>query len=386
MTATQVRTNSVIRRERAPDPAAYELGGFDPTYYQHERYIRGREHSRGQALAAYYALKPLIPRAAQLRLRRLYARRQARRAFPAWPIEPILVHRQHEDLRRAIRENGEARIPFVGFWPDHHTSACVLTHDVEGPSGIANIERVLAVEQRYGLTSSWNFVAEDYHVPEHTLARLRDAGCEIGLHGVKHDCKLFRSRSDFESNLPGIRSGMRALGAVGFRSPATHRRAEWMHELGCLYDSSFPDTDPFEPQPGGCCSIFPFMFGNVVELPITLTQDHTLWEILRHDSPALWLRKAAWVMRNLGLVNIITHPDYFTEPKRFRMYEELLEFLAWSPGCWRALPRDIAEWWLRRQTVTCELTASGARLAGNVDGRAFVMWARETGDRIEFES
>ena len=63
-----------------------------------------------------------------------------------------------------------------------------------------------------------------------------------------------------------------------------HRNADWMPELGCLYDSSFPDTYPFEPQAGGCCSIFPFFLGDLVELPITLVQDHTMWEILRHDA------------------------------------------------------------------------------------------------------
>ena len=83
-----------------------------------------------------------------------------------------------------------------------------------------------------------------------------------------------------------------------------------MRELGCSYDSSFPDTDPFEPQSGGCCSILPYFFGDVVELPITLIQDHTMWEILRRDDIALWTDKATWVAERHGLVNVIVHPDY----------------------------------------------------------------------------
>lgn len=321
----------------------------------------------------------------QLGLRRLYASRQVSREFPAWPIEPILVERQHDQLHAALRESEAERLPIVGFWPTSHGSACVLTHDVESARGIENIEPLLEIEQRYGLRSSWNFVAEDYEIPRTTFARLRDAGCEVGLHGIKHDGKLFQSRARFEAELPKIRAYLERWGAVGFRSPATHRRADWMHELGCLYDSSFPDTDPFEPQGGGCCSIFPFTFGDVVELPITLVQDHTLWEILQQHSIELWLKKSAWIIRNHGLINLITHPDYFTTPERFALYDDFLAFIARRPGCWQALPCEVAAWWVARSRARCERTASGARILGDRDGRATVTWVRELEGRIVLE-
>jgi hypothetical protein len=54
-----------------------------------------------------------------------------------------------------------------------------------------------------------------------------------------------------------------------------------MASLPFEYDSSYPDTDPFEPQPGGCCSWLPYFNGPLVELPITLPQDHTLFVIPR---------------------------------------------------------------------------------------------------------
>ena len=62
--------------------------------------------------------------------------------------------------------------------------------------------------------------------------------------------------------------------------------------LGFDYDSSSPDTDPFEPQSGGCCSWWPFFNGKLVELPITLVQDHTLFVILRRPDEQLWVEKA----------------------------------------------------------------------------------------------
>ena len=106
---------------------------------------------------------------------------------------------------------------------------------------------------------------------------------------------LPRASRPSRRTLPKIHRYLDEWGAVGFRSPATHRNADWMPRLGVLYDSSFPDTDPFEPQAGGCCSIFPFFLGDMVELPITLVQDHTMWEILQHPGIDLWLQKSDWI-------------------------------------------------------------------------------------------
>ncbi len=184
--------------------------------------------------------------------------------------------------------------------------------------------------------------------PAGLFEHVRAGGCEIGLHGIKHDGRLFESRARFEAELPAIHRYLAEWDAVGFRSPATHRDAEWMPELGSLYDSSFPDTDPFEPQPGGCCSILPFFLGEMVELPITLVQDHTLWEILRQETIELWTGKSDWIIANGGLINLITHPDYLDTPARLRMYEEFLEYLAAQQDGWFALPREVAAWWRSR--------------------------------------
>ena len=89
--------------------------------------------------------------------------------------------------------------------------------------------------------------------------------------------------------------------AVGFRSPATHRVWEWMPLLGFDYDSSFPDTDPYEPQPGGCCTWLPYFNEELVELPITLVQDYTLFTILRHEDERLWLGRAHFLREHGGM-------------------------------------------------------------------------------------
>lgn len=349
----------------------------DPDHLLYERY-RGPSN-RSRKLEAYYALKPLMPRRLQLALRRAYAPRQARAEFPSWPIESSLVDHRDAQLLARLRTSGRERLAFVGYWPQGKRFASVLTHDVEGPAGVDNVMRVIELEQRYGFVSAWNFVAEWYPIPDGLFERVRAAGCEIGLHGILHDGKLFSDRATFEANLPKIARYAAAWDVAGFRSPATGRNAAWMHELPVDYDSSFPDSDPFEPQPGGCCSIMPFRFGDVIELPITLTQDHTVFQILREPGIELWRRKSEWLIERNGLINIIVHPDYVVEQRYLDRYEAFLSFLAERDDGWHALPRDVARWWRQREHLS---VGDDGTITGSTDFQATVAHAVERDGRL----
>jgi hypothetical protein len=358
--------------------------GFDPDDFLLERYTQ-REEGQSALLRGYYLAKPLLPRRLQLAMRRRHAARRARREFPAWPIEPLLVDHQHHRFRRRLAETGAAQVPFVGYWPEGRRFASIVSHDVEGPEGIANIPRVLEVERGHGIVSCWNFCAEWYEIPDGTFDTVLDAGCEIGLHGILHDGKLFRDRTSFEANLPKIHRYLELWDAAGFRSPATHRNPDWMPELGCLYDGSFPDTDPFEPQAGGCCSIFPYFIGDLVELPITLVQDHTLWEILGDESIDRWTEKSDWIAANHGLVQLLVHPDYLLSDARLALYDSFLEWLGAlnrDRDGWHALPRQVAEWWRERAALACSTDRDGeVRVEGGPGAsRATVGWAGEDED------
>jgi peptidoglycan/xylan/chitin deacetylase (PgdA/CDA1 family) len=357
---------------------------FDDRCYLEERY-RETGGGRSLPLSAYYALKPLLPRRLQIALRRRYARRQMRVEFPRWPIEPLLVERRREELREELRRRDGRPLPTIADWPDGKRFAAILTHDVEGPAGVANVRKIIELERRHGFVSSWNFVAEWYPIEDGLLDHVRAAGCEVGLHAIRHDCKLFESRARFEAELPAIHRYLAEWDADGFRSPATHRNAEWMPELGAAYDTSFPDTDPFEPQSGGCCSILPFFLGEMVELPITLVQDHTLWEILRQDTIELWTGKSDWIVANGGLINPIVHPDYLDTPARLRMYEEFLEYLATQEDGWRALPREVASWWRTRAALRLVENGDRAHIAGEGAERARIAWARLDGNDVALE-
>lgn len=364
----------------ATQPLEQRLAGLSERDLLEERY-RQRSERRSLPMKVYYNVKPLMPRPLQLALRRRYAKRQVQVEFPRWPNEPILIERRQAELRAELERSGAEAVPSIAPWPDGHRFAAILTHDVEGPAGVAKVRQVAKLEARNGFRSSWNFVGDWYPIDDGLFDHLRFHGFEIGLHGIKHDCKLFESRANFEAELPEIHRRLAEWDAVGFRAPATHRNPDWQEELGAAYDTSFPDSDPFEPLGGGCCSILPFFLGEMVELPITLVQDHTLWEILREETIDRWTQKSDWIAANGGLINPIVHPDYLDTPARMRMYEELLEYLAAQEGAWQALPAEVAAWWRQRRDLRLVDDGDRVRVEGDGAERARVQWWRADNGR-----
>ena len=337
-----------------------------------ERYIHERYASDTQSWKRklYYLAKPIIPRPVQLALRRKYVGVQSAATFPAWPIEPILVNAADQYLRETLTASARNSLYRIALWPDKKNFAFAITHDVEMDRGLRRAPALAAVEKRLGFLSSWNLVPERYPIDWSIVEDLKSAGCEIGIHGLKHDGKLFQSRRTFVQRASRINQYAKDWGAVGFRSPSTLRNIDWMPELQFQYDSSFPDTDPYEPQPGGCCSIWPFFIGNLVELPLSMPQDHTLFEILGHRDLALWGQKASWIEQNSGLVLINVHPDYIDTDERLALYEGFLREMKEKRSMWHARPREIAEWWREREASSLVLEGEKPTVRGPIARRA----------------
>ena len=117
---------------------------------------------------------------------------------------------------------------------------------------------------------------------------LEQGGFEVGVHGLEHDGKLYSTKAKFAAKASRIREYLQRWNACGFRSPLMQHKLSWLHELGVAYDTSTFDTDPFEPEPDGMGTIFPFWVpgpngSGYVELPYTLVQDFTLFSVLREQ-------------------------------------------------------------------------------------------------------
>jgi len=337
-------------------------------HYLYERYV---QDTHGWKRRAYYALKPVIPRRIQIALRQRFTAVQAAAAFPAWPIEPLLANAVGTYLRALLQHVDE--VPRLSFWPDGHRFAFAITHDVEFDAGLHRAPALARLEQQLGFTSSWNLVPERYPIDRTIVDRLLGDGFEIGIHGLKHDGRLFQSHAVFAKRLEKIHAYAHAWGAAGFRSPSTLRKAAWMTELQFEYDSSFPDTDPYEPQPGGCCSVWPYFIGSMVELPMTLPQDHTLFEILNRRDIGIWIEKVEWIAKQGGLVVINVHPDYMLDDRRLALFEELLHFMKTQAGMWHVPPREISRWWRDRNATTLRPDGVSLAIDGPAAGRASIV-------------
>jgi hypothetical protein len=353
---------------------------FDPdeairAYWSEAYRMRGSTSTPRTALRAYYRVRPLLPRRVQIAARRAFSRVQARTAFPRWPVETSL-HDLYRWLYAALDDACGAPVPGIAPWPDEKAWAFVLTHDVELDVGCRSVHLLRDIEERHGLRSSWNFVPRRYETPQSTIGDLHDRGFEVGVHGLYHDGRDLESRAMLEERLPAMRAAAKEWSAVGFRSPATHRDWDLMPLLGFDYDSSYPDTDPFEPQGGGCCSWWPFFNRDLVELPITLPQDHTLLVILRRGADA-WAEKARALRARGGMALTITHPDYMLDDERLEMYDAFVSEFADDPTAWHALPREVSAWWRRRAESTLVRDGDGWRVDGPAAAEGRVATASE---------
>ncbi len=268
---------------------------------------------------------------------------------------------------------------FRWFWPGAFRAAVILTHDVEGEEGLRLAVALADVEQELGFRSSFN-LGGWYRVDPGLLRELTSRGFEIGVHGLRHDRSLFASRQAFEAQQGRLGELISRFDARGFRSPATHRVVRWLGELPVDYDCSVPHSDPFEPQPGGCCSLWPFFIGPVVELPYTLPQDHSLFNLLGHKTPQLWIEQAARIEAEHGLIQCVSHPDpgYLGDLRNRACYVEFLRAVADRPRVWKALPREVASWWRGRDTGAGEPASGTVRIGEDPDDVALDPLADES--------
>jgi glycosyltransferase involved in cell wall biosynthesis len=313
----------------------------------------------------YYRFKPLLPWQLRINLRRILAWRRRKTCRGIWPI------------------NEGAGIVPAGWpgWPEGKKFALVLTHDVEGVVGLAKCRQLMEFEKRLGFHSSFNFIPEgDYQTSAELREELVRNDFEVGVHDLRHDGKLFWHRKNFSVNANSINGYLRKWGATGFRAGFMLHDLECLNELEIEYDASTFDTDPFEPQPEGAHTIFPFWVSKpagqgYVELPYTLPQDSTMFLVLREQSPEIWKRKLDWIAARGGMALINIHPDYlgFSGGKRksseypLAFYEEFLKYAAEKYGgqYWQPLPRQVTRWFRE----TCVPSASRAAVTGNSTAR-----------------
>lgn len=310
--------------------------------------------SHGLLARTYFRIKPFIPRSLRWILRRSRIAGIMKRSSDVWPIN---------------RSAGGRPRDWKG-WPHGKQFALVFTHDVESKEGVDAIRNLAELELKFGIQSSFYLIPEGpYEDPVEERNWLVERGFEIGVHDLNHDGQLYESRTSFSRKAKGINHYLKKWKAVGFRSGFMLHQLDWLHELNILYDASTFDTDPFEPQPDGTHTIFPFLIGNTessgtkeyVELSYTLPQDSTLFLLLQEKSPEIWKKKLAWVVQHGGLALVNIHPDYIdfspdcSEISKYpvSILEDFLTHIQETYGdtFWNPKAKDLAQWYLNTRKL-----------------------------------
>ncbi len=239
-----------------------------------------------------------------------------------------------------------------------------------------------------GMKSSFQLVPDKrYPLSQATVDRLRNRGFEVNIHDLNHDGRLFTNRSEFLRRVERINRYAVEYGASGFRSAVLYRNQDWFHALAFAYDMSVPNVAHLDPQRGGCCTVFPFFIGNLLELPLTTTQDYPLFCILKDFSISLWKHQLDIILSRHGLASFLVHPDYLLLERARDTYNSLLTYLAGLRAdgkLWIALPGQLADWWRARSQMTLRRDGQFLRLEGPGSQHARIAHARLVGDEIEY--
>jgi hypothetical protein len=279
-----------------------------------------------------------------------------------------------------------SQVPFVWFWPDGARSCLIMTHDVETAVGVGFTSSLMDLDDSRGIKASFQVIPGGrYEVRADYLEEIRRRGFEVNVHDLKHDGSLFQDRTEFLQQAAKINESLRNFQAQGFRSGAMYRNQEWLESLDMSYDMSVPNVAHLEPQRGGCCTVMPYRIGKTLELPLTMTQDYSLFHMLGDYSINLWKSECDQVLRRNGLISFIVHPDYVIEQRARKVYLNLLDYLSHliaDEGLWTALPRDVNRWWRNRSQMDLVRDGDRWRIEGPDDDRARVAYATLQGDRV----
>ena len=336
-------------------------------------------HGESALRKVYYLVRPLLTVSVRKHLQRLHLRDWNEIPFPGWPVDPTVERILEMLLILLLKAHAVDKIPFVWFWPNGFPSCAIMTHDVEALPGRDFCSHLMDLDDAHGIKSSFQIVPEGrYPVSKGFLNTIQSRGFEIDIHDLNHDGHLFSDRERYLRRAERINRYSREYGAAGFRSAALYRNLDWFEALDFSYDMSVPCVGHLEAQRGGCCSAMPFFIGKILELPVTTTQDYSLFHILNHYSIDLWKRQLALIMEKHGLASFIVHPDYILEHRARDTYKALLSYLSQlrSEGkIWIALPREVDHWWRERSQMRLSRRGNKWEIEGPGKERARVAYA-----------
>ena len=359
-----------------------------------ERYVKHLQKGRSGATRhplvrkAYYAVRELLPVAVRRHFQKAYFKDWQKIPFPNWPVDFTADLLHEEFLKLAMKVQGLKEIPFIWYWPEGASSCAIVTHDVETDVGRDFSSKLMDMDENHGFRASFQVVPEKrYAVPQSYWNEIRSRGFEFNIHDFNHDGYLFQERTEFEHRAKLINGYARTYEARGFRAGAMYRNLDWYSSFEFSYDMSVPNVAHLEPQRGGCCTVMPFFVGNILELPLTTSQDYSMFNILEDYTIEVWKKQIELIVKRNGLMSFLSHPDYLIDLKPRGVYDALLGHLRKvcdTQNVWHALPGEVDKWWRARSKMKIVNKEGEWQIEGPESGRARIAYAQLDGNRIAF--
>ncbi len=257
----------------------------------------------------------IVPRPVRNILLGMYGRISKNR-FPRWPL----------DTTADVMRKKKGRKVYA-----------ILTHDIDSKKAADNIDKLINIEKKHKVKSCINILANKYDVSK--FREFEKQGFEIGCHGWNHDGQLLKNLSRIKKS----KQKLKQFKINGFRSPALMRDEKMFKEVAKYfrYDSSVPNSH--YPIKGGCASVLPFKKDRLLEIPITVPQDYTLFNVMRlSDEKAFKIWKYCFdeIIKRKGIINIVAHPEKFNFGGHVKLYEKIIKYLKKKKVKF-ILPRDL---------------------------------------------
>lgn len=235
--------------------------------------------------------------------------------------------------------------------------ACIVTHDVDTRKGLQRSKYVKRLEEKYDVPSAWYIPSQHYKLDSETIKELANHG-EIGAHDTRHDGKL--ALLPKEKLVERVYEAKQTLEKIvdcpvrGFRAPLLQHSLKILQasrEAGYTYDTSIPTWEPKHPctmKPHGIGTTHPININGVVEIPVTLPQDHQMIHALGmrpEETVKAWIKLMKMIEKMGGLCVLLIHPNYeLTHLGKLSAYEGLLNTLTGNNGACITLPKEVVDY------------------------------------------
>jgi peptidoglycan/xylan/chitin deacetylase (PgdA/CDA1 family) len=256
-------------------------------------------------------------------------------------------------LVNAIEKTSGEKIKLKSQFAD--SSVCVLTHDVETAHGLQRARILKKIEEKYDVSSAWYVPSNRYRLNCETIRELANHG-EVGSHDTKHDGKLVHlKKQELVTRLTDARQTLERITekpVAGFRAPIlqhNQRILQALNEAGYLYDTSVPAWEPKHPytmKPHGVGTVFPLTLNGIIEIPLTLPQDHQLLHVLGlapEEVLKTWVTMSSMIQDLKGVSMFLVHPDYELANGNADLYEELVNAVTSDSQTTSTVPSRICE-------------------------------------------